>query len=529
MTSPSVAIIGAGIGGIAAAAHLARRGLHVTVVEKNARPGGRCDRFTRDGHHFDSGPTLLVMPLLYEAEFAALGASVREMLDLRRVDPTYQLVFDDGGRLALTSDPQAMREQLESIEPGSFEGFLRYLDEGRRHYDLAMERLVNRDFRTASEFFSFNNLPLLFSLKPLARHYRNMSAYFDEPRLKAAFTFQDVYMGLSPFEAPATFSMMPYTELAHGVWYPRGGMYRVVEALMEIARRAGVEFVFNAEVERIEVNGSCARGLVLADGHGLSADVILANADLPYVYQQLLPKDGLAQRLARKRFSCSVISFFWGVDKPYERLGPHTLFLADDYRENFESIIHDLTLPVNPSLYIHAPARLDPTMAPPGEDTLIAIVPVGHLDETDEQDWRTLHDLARQAVFRRLATLGITDLETHLKFEVNYTPLSWRKRYNLMKGSTHGLCHNLTQLGYFRPQNRHPRYHNLYFVGASTHPGTGMPTALVSARLVAKRILDDFQTCTNVTPRSGPLRRPSRPRPGGVAEGRFPPTAVRSR
>jgi phytoene desaturase len=492
MKPPSVIVIGAGIGGIAIAAHLARRGMHVTVVEKNARPGGRCDHFSRDGHHFDSGPTLFVMPLLYDAEFAALGSSAREMLDLQRVDPTYHLVFDDSTQLALTSDMKSMCEQLESIQPGSFQGFLRYFEEGHRHYHLAMERLVGRDFRTASQFFNLANLPLLFRLKPLVHHYNNMSTYFDEPRLKSAFTFQDVYMGLSPFEAPATFSMMPYTELAHGVWYPKGGMYRVVEALMDIARQSGVEFAFDAEVEQIEVNGASARGVVLSGGQRMQADAIVANADLPYVHKHLLPQDGLARQLDRKRYSCSVVSFFWGVDKPYETLNPHTLFLADDYRENFRSIIRDLTIPENPSVYVHAPARLDPSMAPPGEDTIIGIVPVGHLDENGEQDWRAIRDRARQAVFKRLALVGITDLEEHIKFEVNYSPLSWRKRYNLVKGSTHGLCHNLTQLGYFRPRNRHPRYHNLYFVGASTHPGTGMPTALVSARLASQRLMDEL-------------------------------------
>ena len=492
MKAPSAIVIGAGIGGIATAAHLARRGMHVTVFEKNQRPGGRCDHFAREGHQFDTGPTLLIMPLVYQAEFAALGASLRERLDLQRVDPTYDLVFDDGSHFGLTSDLKLMFEQLEAIESGSSRGFLRYMEEGQRHYVLAMERLVGRDFRTASDFFTFSNLPLLFGLKPLVRHYRNMSAYFREPRLKAAFTFQDVYMGLSPFEAPATFSMMPFTELAHGVWYPRGGMSQVVEALMEIARDAGVEFVFETAVERIEVNGTRVRGVVLEDGSRLEANMIIANADLPYVYQHLLPDAHLAEQLARKRFSCSVISFFWGVDKPYPALGPHTLFLADNYRENFEGIIRHLTLPENPSLYIHAPTRLDSSLAPQGEDTLIAVVPVGHLDEPGEQDWQEMRDRARQAVFNRLATLGMTDLEAHLKFEVNYTPLSWHQRYNLMKGSTHGLSHTLTQLGYFRPRNRHPRYHNLYFVGASTHPGTGVPTALISAHLVADRVMDNL-------------------------------------
>jgi phytoene desaturase len=495
--SNSVIVIGAGMGGITAAIHLAQRGMKVIVLEKNSHAGGRCDRFSSDGHHFDAGPTLMVMPLLYEAEFAALGTPIREMLELQRVDPTYHLVFDDGSQLALTSDMKSMQEQLESFEPGSFSGLLRYVEEGHRHYHLGMEKLVNRDFRKVSDFFKLSNLPLTYRLKPFVNHYRNMSSYFENPHLKAAFTFQDVYMGLSPFEAPATFSMMPYTELAHGVWYPKGGMYSIVEALMELARRAGVEFIFDAAVERIDVDGNRAQSILLENGRRIKSDVILANADLPYVYQNLLPPDpkgrGEAKRLARKRFSCSVISFFWGVDKVYRQLNPHTLFLADDYRENFDAIIRDLDLPANPCLYVHAPARLDPSMAPQGQDTLIAIVPVGHMSGNGEQDWAEIRDRARQQVLRRLRILGITDLEAHIKFEVNYTPLSWRKRYNLVKGSTHGLCHNLTQLGYFRPRNRHARYHNLYFVGASTHPGTGMPTAMVSGRLAAKRIVDDLE------------------------------------
>jgi phytoene desaturase len=492
MKPKSVIVIGAGIGGIVAAAHLAQHGIKVTVIEKNSHPGGRCDRINREGHHFDTGPTLLVMPLLYESEFAALGASMRERLDLQRVDPTYHLVFDDGSQLALTSDMKSLQEQLETFEPGSFQGFLRYMDEGHRHYHLGIEKLVQPDFRKASDFFKLSNLPLVQQVKPLVKHYANMSNYFNDPRLKAAFTFQDVYMGLSPFDALATFSLMPYSELAHGVYYPRGGMYSIVVALTELAREAGVEFVFDTAVERIDVDGNSAHG-VMVNGQLVKADAILANADLPYVYQNLLPQDGQAEKLAHKQYSCSVISFFWGMDKAFPALGPHTLFLASDYRENFDSIIRDLNLPANPSLYIHAPARLDPAMAPQGQDTLIAIVPVGHMSENGNQDWAKLRDEARGHVFRRLASLGITDLESHIKFETTFTPLSWRKRYNLVKGSTHGLCHNLMQLGYFRPDLQHSRYRNLYFTGASTRPGTGLPTAMVSGRQASQRMMDDLK------------------------------------
>jgi phytoene desaturase len=488
VTPRSVVVIGAGIGGITAAAHLARAGLHVTVVEKHAQPGGRCSRLARDGHRFDIGPTLLVMPRLYEAEFGALGTSLRERLDLRPVDPTYRLVFDDGSDLSLTADRASMRSQLEAIEPGSFDGLQRYLREGGRHYPLVVDKLVNREFRGWTDLVSLDSVRLFLGVKPLVHHYRNMGGYVRAPRLKSALTFQDLYVGLSPFEAPATMSFLAYTELAHGVWYPMGGMYSVVEALVDIARASGVEFTFNAPVTEITTGGDRARGVRLADGSGIDADVVLANADLPWVYRHLLPPDGTAARLSRKAYSCSTVSFFWGTDRRYESLGPHTLFLADDYRRNFDDIVRDHTLPANPSLYVHAPARLDPSMAPPGRDTLTAIVPVGHLRDDGSEDWDALRERARDHVFRRLASIGITDIRERITFEEAYTPVTWAQRHNLEKGATHGLAHRLAQMACFRPANRHRRYRNLYFVGASTHPGTGVPCAMVSGRQVAGRI-----------------------------------------
>jgi phytoene desaturase len=488
VTRPSVLIIGAGIGGITAATHLARAGLPVTVVEKNGEPGGRCGRFVRDGHWFDTGPTLVVMRPLYEAEFGALGANVDERLELRPVDPTYRLVFDDGSDLRLTADMPSMRDQLEAIEPGSFDGFRRYIREGQGHYDLVLEKLINKDFRRVVDVLDPRAFTLLYRLKPFINHYRNMGAYFRAPRLKSAFTFQDLYVGLSPFAAPATFSLLPYTEMAHGVWYPRRGMFTIVESLMKLAGDAGVDFRYNAAVERIETTGDHANGVTLSDGSSVKADVVLANADLPYVYQRLLPDRSAAERMSRKDFSCSAISFFWGLDKTYGELGPHTLFLADDYRENFETITRDRGLPTNPSLYVHAPARLDPSMAPPGGDTLTAIVPVGHLTKDGRPDWDAVRDRAREHVLRRLRSIGLADVRSHIKFEVAYTPVTFEQRHNLANGSTHGLSHTLTQMAFLRPSNRHPRYRNLYFVGASTHPGTGVPIAMVSGRLVAERI-----------------------------------------
>ena len=492
MTRGTVVVVGAGIGGISAATHLARAGLDVTVLEKDAGPGGRCGRLVRDGHRFDTGPTLFVMPRLYESEFRALGTSLGERLDLRRVDPTYRLVFDDGARLSLTSDMAVMRDQVEAIEPGSFRALERYLAAGAKHYEIVAEKMVARDFRHPTDYLRIGALGLLFRANPLANHYRRMAGYFAAPRLKSAFTFQDLYVGLSPYEAPAILSLMSYTELNHGVWYPRGGMYGVVETLVALAREAGVEFRFGTTVARIDTTGRRVRGVTLADGSRVAGDAVLANADLPYVYEHLLPRDPTTGRLSRKRYSCSTVSFFWGLDRPYEALPPHTLFLPDDYRATFDTIVHDHDLPANPSVYIHAPGRLDPDVAPPGRDAVTAIVPVGHLRDDGGQDWDVLRDRAREHVFRRLGEIGLGDIRAHITFEDAYTPITWAERHNLAKGATHGLAHTLTQMGWLRPAHRHRRYRNLYFAGASTHPGTGVPTAMASGRLAARRVLTDL-------------------------------------
>ncbi len=487
----SALVIGAGIGGIATAARLAQQGFQVTVLEKCDRAGGRCGRFVKDGHVFDTGPTLFLMPEFYTRTFAELGERIEDYLDLRRVDPTYHIHFGDGTTLALTSDLNAMQAQLEAIEPGSFGGFLRYLDEGHLHYKLSMPNIVEHNFRSIFEYFSPTNLWLFLRLKVLEKHYDRIGKYFRDPRLKIAFTFQNMYMGLSPYEAPAIFSLMQYSEFADGVWFPMGGMYRVIEALTEIAEKWGVKFLYESPVSRIDVDDRMATGVTLEGGRKLQAEIVVANADLPYVYQKLLPDDGAAARLKRKKYGCSTLMFYWAVDKQYPQLGPHNLFFAKDYRQSFGPIFEECGVPEDPSFYVYAPTRVDPSMAPDGQDTLVVAIPVGCVSDSKPQDWTPTLKRMRQVVLQRLSEIGMNDLGDHIKFEVSCNPQDWRHRYNLVKGSTHGLSHNLMQLGYLRPQNRHNRFRNLYFVGASTHPGTGLPTVLVSARLVTERILEE--------------------------------------
>ncbi|MCK6539780.1 MAG: phytoene desaturase family protein [Anaerolineales bacterium] len=492
---PTAIVIGAGIGGIAAAARLAKNGYDVTVLEKESTPGGRCNQIVRDGHRFDIGPTLFLMPEVWEETFAALGERMSDHLDLRRIDPTYKVHFEDGLQLALTSNLGEMQTQLEKVEPTAFTGFLNYIAEGIRHYKLSLEKFVGRNFYNIFEYFSLKNLPLIVQLKALQKHYANTGRFFRDERLKAAFTFQNMYLGLSPYDAPATYSLLQYTELAEGVWYPMGGMYAAIQALVKVAEKLGVTFVYDAPVKKINVGKRKVESVETADGREWIADLFIGNADLPYIYKELLPDPAPAKKLDEKLYTCSTIMFYWGVDKQYPQIAHHNVFLGGDYKASFDQIFQDHTLPEVPSFYVHAPARTDPAAAPAGQDTLYILVPVGHLDARSKQDWEALVNRARETVFNRLAKeMGVTDLREHIKFEIVYQPRVWKERFNLEKGAAFGLSHNFWQVGYLRPHNRHAKYKNLYFAGASTHPGTGLPIVLLSAKLTTERILKEAKT-----------------------------------
>jgi phytoene desaturase len=324
------------------------------------------------------------------------------------------------------------------------------------------------------------------------KHYDNLGKYFQNPYLKAAFSFQNLYLGMSPYDAPATYSLLQYTELVDGVWMPAGGLYRVTESLVSIAEANGARFVYNAPVKEIQVNGRQATGVIMQDDSQLSADVIVANADLPYVYQDLLPNQREVNRLERMEYTCSAVMFYWGIDKVYPQFKTHNLFMAGDYRASFDRIFQDYALPDDPNFYLHAPTRTDPSAAPQGQDTLMILVPISRLNEDVTQDWDALKAQARSAVLRRLAEIGVHDLEEHIKFESCFTPHTWKSKYNIVDGAAFGsISHGFTQVGYLRPKNRHRRYRNLYFAGGSTHPGNGLPLVLLSAQLTTERILKE--------------------------------------
>ena len=488
----SAVIIGAGIGGIATAIYLAKNRYSVTVFEKNSTPGGRCGQMVRDGHRFDLGATMLVMPEIYREIFKSLGIPLFENNEIKPLDNLYKIYFDNNDVLAFTTDKEKMKIQLEKIEPGSFEKSLKYVADGYEIFQIGMNKLIGRNFDNIFQFVNFKNVGMLIKLKTYISNWRYVKKFFRNSHLRMAYTFQNIYVGQSPFDSPALFSMVPAAELTEGSFFPKGGMYTIVKNLLSEAVSSGVIFHYNEPAIKIRVTGNKAESIIFENGSEVKADIIVANADLPYVYRKLLPDRGKSRRLDRMKYSCSAICFHWGLDKVYSQLGHHSVFLSDEFREGLDRIFKDKSISDHPSFYIHAPVRTDPTAAPDNQDTLSFIVGAGNIDKKKKQDWDDLKKETRKAVIQRLKQLGLEDIEEHIKFEICYTPESWESACNISRGSVFGsLAHNLLQMGYFRPHNQHSHYKNLYFVGGSTHPGNGIPNVLLSAKLTAERILNN--------------------------------------
>jgi len=484
-------VIGSGIGGLTTAANLAGRGYGVKIFEKNAFPGGRCGRYEKDGHRFDIGATFMMMPGVYREAFAALGRDMFTELSLHRVDPVYKVRFRNGKQVRYSSDLASMQPQFEEIEEGSYGRFLDLAARGFHIYENSMQ-LIDRNYYTMLDPSLLAYPVRLLKFKAFKNHYRYISRFFRSEELRALFTFQNLYMGQNPFRASGMYTFLPFMEISDGVYFPEGGMHMVAERMMAIARESGTELVLNAPVARIETEGRKATGVTLKDGSFHPADLVVSNADLPYTYRELLPAGRKSGRLEKKNYSCAAIVFHWGVDRIYEQLDQHTVFVSGRHREACRAIFNENGFSDDASVYVHSPARTDRSAAPDGQDSVTAIVHTGNIEKDRSYNWDGIRDRARAGILKRFAEEGLDDFPAHTKFEICFTPENWQGDFNLTRGGTFGsLGHNLLQMGFLRPGNRHRTYENLYFTGGSTWPGSGVPLALMSAKLVTERIVKD--------------------------------------
>jgi len=485
----SAVVVGAGIGGLASAVRLARHGFDVTVVERHETPGGRVGVWQSAGFTFDTGASLVMMTDQWRRLFQDVGRRLEDYLSLVRIDPCYRIHFPDGTSHERTSNLDHLAAACDVIEPGCGPQLREYLVRAGRMYDDGL-RFISRNMHRLSAMASLPTVGPLGGSGALGDLRRLLERHFRDERLRDSFSFQTLYLGLSPFDALAVYSLLGYTEIADGIHYPMGGMYQLPLALERLARELGVRLHYGTAVERLDQCGREVSAVRLTDGEQLEADIVVANADLPYTYQRLLgePYPGIE----RKRFSCSAVLLYLGVGRSYPHLRHHNFVVGRDLRAACADLFTHHRMPEDPPLYVVAPTRTDPTRAPSGCENLVVLVlaPSQPRDRVRWIDWGVEGPKVEQRVLLRLeAKLGLTDLRRRLITRHLVTPHTFTERYGNLRGEAFGLSHNFRQIGWFRPHNRHARLRNLYFVGQSTHPGCGLPMVLISAQLAVERIL----------------------------------------
>lgn len=488
---PRIVVVGAGPGGLAAAALLARTGAKVTVVERDAVVGGRTRTLEGEGgFRFDLGPTFFLYPAILREIFAACGASFDERVALKRLDPQYRLVFEGGGQIDATPDVGRMSAEIARLAPGDAAGFARFLAENRRKLE-AFQPILQRPFDGPRDLLRPDMLRALPLLHPFRSVHGDLSRYFRDPRVRLAFSFQSKYLGMSPFRCPSLFTILSFLEYEHGVFHPIGGCGAITAALAELAQEAGAEIELGNAVERIEVTGGRVRGVATADGMR-PADAVVVNADFAHAIPALLPEGERRgwndRKIERARYSCSTFMLYLGLDRRFPALAHHTIALSAAYQDNLREIEQG-ELPGQPSFYLQNPVATDPTMAPPGGSALYLLVPMPNL--ASGHDWQAIAPQVRRQALDRLALLGLGDIEPHIRYERMVTPQDWQSTFAVHRGATFNLAHDFGQMLLFRPRNRFS-HAGVYLVGGGTHPGSGLPVIFESARISSALVAQDF-------------------------------------
>ena len=481
----SAVVVGAGLGGLSAAIRLASNNWNVAVYDRNTEPGGRMSTVSVDGYTWDCGPTLIMMPEVLRELFASAGRRLEDYLTLRRVDPYYRILFEEGGHLDLTGNLPNMVANVEAIESGAGQKYLDFLGAAERLSRMTRKAIVEHPYRGWSDLVYPPIITALLRARPLASVGSVVAEYFASPRLQRAFSFQTLYLGTRPSAAPAAYVMIPFVEAALGVWYPDGGIRQIALAMARLARELGVEIHLDTPVREILTEGDRAVGVRLDDDRSVRADVIVANTDWAYTQRSLL-RDG--EQTARFHHGCSGVLFLVAARRRMEGLH-HTFVLSSDFEGNLADIFDRRCLPENPSIYLCRPTATDPSLAPAGTELLYVLVPAPTLESG--VDWSRELTGFRKKVFDRLSAAGLEDLERDIVAEAALTPETFGARYNLSQGSAFGLAATLLQSGPFRPTIRSRRYRHLYHAGASSHPGGGVPMVTLAGRMVAEAIETD--------------------------------------
>jgi phytoene desaturase len=488
---PQAIVIGAGFAGLSAASFLARAGWQVTLLEKNTGPGGRARVFEAEGFTFDMGPSWYWMPGVFEQYFGQFGKKVSDYYDLIRLDPSYQVVFDENDTLGIPAGMPQLRQLFESLEPGSAARLDAFLAQAAYKYEVGMNKFVHLPSRSVTEFVDWEIVKgavRLDLLQSMAKHARK---FFSHPKLLKLIEFPVLFLGATPENTPALYSLMNYADLALGTWYPKGGMHQIVRGMVALAKELGVKIEYDQEVREIVVENGRTTGVRTATGFW-PADAVVAGADYQHIEQQVLAPEYRHYSPAywdSRTMAPSSLLFYLGVNRKLEKLLHHNLFFDEDFLQHAHEIYEAPQWPSRPLFYASVPSKTDSTVAPTGQENLFLLIPVApDLDDAEATREKYYHLL-----MDRLEKHCDHTIREHVVYKRSYAHRDFVADYHSFKGNAYGLANTLKQTAILKPSLKSSKVSNLYFTGQLTVPGPGVPPSLISGQVVAGEVLKEIK------------------------------------
>lgn len=494
----SAIIIGAGLGGLAAACRLAKSGFSVTVVEKNDAVGGKVNALEAKGYRFDTGASVITMPHVFEELFEFCGRRMEGYLTFEKLDPICRYFWSDGTIFDASQTAEKTESEIARIAPEDLANFKKYLADAKRKYEIAKRTFLAKSLNELPELLTPKYLPDLLKISTLTTLDRHNAGYFKSPKLRQFFNRFATYNGSSPYKTPATFALIPYVEFGLGAWYARGGIYEIPKALEKLARELGVEFRFDAPVEKILIKNKKAVGVkIRSEEYGetteeiLEADLVVSNADAIVTYRDLIEEAARPsfsdKKLKRREPSSSGFVLLLGAKRRFSQLAHHNIFFSDDYETEFHRIFNLKIFASRPTIYVCASSKTDRTQAPEGSENLFVLVNAPYTAEITK--WHIEAEPYRDLIVKKLEEFGLENLKNSVEFEQIITPEDFKDVFNANRGSIYGVSSNGIFSAFRRIPNKAKDIENLYFVGGAAHPGGGMPLVLISGKMTADLIL----------------------------------------
>ncbi len=479
-----IIVIGSGFAGLSAAAVLAQKGYHVTLLEKNSTLGGRARVFRAEGYTFDMGPSWYWMPEVFEHFFGLFGHSSRDFYELIRLDPSYQVVWKDGTADAIPAQMSELEAFCERYEPGGAEKLRKFLKEAQYKYQVGMSEFVWKPSLSLREFLDIRLLVSAFKIDMFRSVRAHVRKFFSHPKLRELLEFPVLFLGATPAHTPALYTMMNYADMALGTWYPLGGMNKIIEAFVHIAQKQGVNILADYPVEQITIKNGKANGVYTAKGW-LEADAVVSGADYEHTDQTLLEpayRNYSRQYWDSRAMAPSSLLYYLGINKRVEGLYHHNLFFDEDFDLHAKEIYQKPNWPSKPLFYACVPSKTDHTVAPTGCENLFLLVPVATGLKNDTPEIREKYlDMILQRIAARIGQ----DIRPHIVYKRTYAHSDFISDYNAFKGNAYGLANTLRQTAFLKPRLQNRKVPNLFYTGQLTVPGPGMPPSIISGQVVA--------------------------------------------